>query len=124
MHTVGSCVERSSFHHHILLRIDANSMVDRLMDSFNPNWFFYCFAGPFISRFAIYKAFFDSATKHEDGASICKVPVHAIVLDIIDNIRLINLMQHFCTRPTSHHHITAELTAQYYQGAVQVARTL
>src|SRR5690554_3712658 len=94
-------------------------MVNGLMDAVNFNWFFNGLTGPLIGGLSIYVTFFDTATKHEHGTTIGKMPVHAIMPELVNNIRLVHLLFYRSVRPALYHHIPTEFTGQDHQSPVQ-----
>src|SRR5690606_26165758 len=108
----------------MLLRIDAQRVVYRLMDLLNPDGFLDGFAGPFIRCFAEYGPFFYSAAEHQYRASIGEMTVHAVVTDIIDDVRLHHLVLYLRAGAPFHDHIAAEFAGDDDQGAIQVAAAI
>src|SRR5690606_41677942 len=103
---------------------DSQGMIDSLMDGVNFNGFFYCLTGPFIRSFPVYMAFLHSATKHQHGATVGKVTMHSIILDIMNDVRLIYLLLYLGFGSSLHHHVSTELTRQDHQSPVQAAALL
>lgn len=101
--------------------MNAKCMINRLVNLINDDGIFDGLAGPFICRLTKYIALLDSSSEHEHGTSICEMTVHAIKLDIIDDVGLFDLLPYLQLRPAFDHHVPAELSCQDDHGPVQVS---
>jgi hypothetical protein len=118
--TIRRGIKRPSLYHIIGLWVNAQCMINGLVNLINNNGIFDGLAGPFISCLAKYIAFFDATTKHEHGASIGKMSVHTVELHVIDDIGLLHLLLHFQLRPAFDHHVPAELSCEDNHGPVEM----
>src|SRR5690606_12111086 len=91
---------------------NSQCMVDGLMDGVDLNGLFHCLTGPLIGSLSINIALFHPSTKHQHGAAVGKVTMHSIILDIMNDIRLIYLLLYFSLWTAFHHHVSTEFTRQ------------
>ena len=72
---IRSSIKRPFLNQIIGLRINAECMINGLMNLINDNGIYDGLAGPFICRLTKYIALLDSTTKHEHGTSIREMTV-------------------------------------------------
>ena len=118
---IGGGVNWSPLHHIMGILRNAQRLINRLVDLIDHHGFGDGFAGPFVSSFAINQALLDTAAPHQDRATIGKVPVHAVVLEVFDLVGLRNLVSDLLSRSAFQQTITAKLRGQYYQRSIQMA---
>ena len=81
-------------------------------------------AGALVGCRAVEVAFFDTATEQEHGAGVGEMPVHAVVSQLVDGVRHLDLVPHLVARLALDEHVPAELASEHDQRAVEQAALL
>src|SRR5690606_37732335 len=95
-------------------------MINRLMNLFDPDGLFNRLTGPFVGRLSVYLTRLDTTPEHKDRTAIGKMPVHSIMLDVVDDVGLFYLFEHFGARPSFQHHVATEFTGEDDQRPVEM----
>ena len=64
-------------------------------------------------------AFSDAATEQQHGAGVGEMPVHAVVNQLVDGVRHLDLVPHLVARLALDEHVPAELAGEHDQRAVK-----
>src|SRR5262245_3139181 len=75
----------------------------------------------FVRRLAVKEPTFRPAAEQEHAAGSGKVPVHPEELQVVDNVRLLNLVRNWSIGLTCHKHAAAELTGKHDKRTVEQA---
>ena len=95
-------------------------MVNRLVNTVDFDLVFDGLAGTLLRSFAKDMYSLDSPSKHQDRASVGKMPVHAIVFHVLNDIWHFHLVLDFQVWPTFHQHISAEFTGNNNHRAIEL----
>src|SRR5262245_4937470 len=88
--TIRRGIEGPLFNYIVGILRDAQRMVDRLVDLIDADRFLDGLAGTLIGGLSIGVSLLDAAAEHQDRTSVCKVAVHAVVLDLVNDIGLLH----------------------------------
>src|SRR5690606_34022996 len=106
-------------HHGVFLLVDTQRVINRLVDLLNPDGILDGLARSLVGCFPKYRPFFYSSTKHQYGAPVGKMAVHAIIADVIDHIGLVDLVQYFGPAAALHDQVAAEFAGHDNQCTVK-----
>mgnify|MGYP002143168305 CR=1 FL=1 len=102
----------------------AHGRVDRRVQVGDAHGILHCFAWPFVRGFAVNVSALHSAAPHQHTAGFGEVPVHAVVLHLVDHLRHLNLILDDVVGLPLHHHVAAELAGEHDEGPVEHAALL
>jgi len=81
-------------------------------------------AGALVGCHPVEVAFSDAATEQQHGAGVGEMPVHAVVSQLVDGVRHLDLVPHLVARLALDEHVPAELAGKHDQGAVEQSSLL
>jgi hypothetical protein len=100
---------------------DADGAIDRGVEVFDDDAFFEGFAGAFVGSDTMQVTALQAAAKHEDGAGVGEVSMHAVVFQFADDVGNGYLVFDFVIRFAFNEHVAAEFAGENDEGAIEEA---